>query len=133
MKEMPTSPLLSPLLYRKSNGQTVNAVCFKDAQAQSLVIFMPKGLDCHPRTSFYTGTMLQSMSPLQSRTSKGAEGGKMIRHPLYSPDSVPADLFLRQRAKSELTGILLSQEIITSWDGVMQIIAKDETIAATRQ
>jgi hypothetical protein len=69
-----------------------------------------------------------------SGTSKGNEGVKTVRYLLFLHDIAIADLFLRQRMKSELAGVYLSQESSeTSWDGVVRNIAKKESAAAIRQ
>jgi hypothetical protein len=53
-------------------------------------------------------TMRQFTLLPQFRTSNGGKGVKTIRHPTYSPDIVPTDLFLYQRVKTQLAGVSLS-------------------------
>ncbi len=60
---------------------------------------------------------------------KGDEGMKNNKCLLYLPYITPTDLFQRRKAKSELAGMLLSQKIKTSWDGVIWSIAKDTSTA----
>jgi hypothetical protein len=56
-----------------------------------------------------------------------AKGVNTIPWPPYSLDIIPANFFLFPRVKSEMAGLLLSQDSFqTSWVGVMQAIAKDE-------
>jgi hypothetical protein len=56
-----------------------------------------------------------------------AKGLKTATHPPYSLEITPAIFFLFPRGKSELAGLLLSQDNFkTSWVGVMQTITEDE-------
>ncbi len=46
------------------------------------------------------------------------KGIKTLRHPPYSPDLAPADLFIFPRVKSKLAGLLMNQESFQkSWKG----------------
>ncbi len=55
----------------------------------------------------------------------------MISYWHYSLDITPVDFFLFPRVKSELAGLLLSQDgFRTSWVGVMRTITKDEFATA---
>jgi hypothetical protein len=56
---------------------------------------------------------------------KGGEGVKTICYLLFSPDITSAYLFLHQRVKSELAGVLFYQKSSkTSCDGVIRNFAK---------
>jgi hypothetical protein len=84
-----------------------------------------KSPDCCPRTGFCVGMQSQSILMPQSCSPNC---GKMFRHPSYSPDFAPVDLFLCLTVKAELASLSLSQESFkTSWDGVVRTIVKDES------
>jgi hypothetical protein len=104
-------------------------VCFKKALTKSLAIFIPK------RSGLTSQETIPKYTPLpQYRTSKGDESVKTVCYSLYSPDIAPADLYLRRRMKSELTGIWLSQESSkTSWDRIVRNVTKNESAAAIRR
>jgi hypothetical protein len=71
--------------------------------------------------------MPKSTPPPHSWTSKGSEGVKTICCPNYSPDIDAANFFLFRNVKSELAGLLLSQDsfkTIPKW--VVGTITQDE-------
>jgi histone-lysine N-methyltransferase SETMAR len=48
---------------------------------------------------------------------------KLIEHPPYSPDLVPADYFLFPRVKRELAGLTLTQDTFKKeWEGAVRSI-----------
>jgi hypothetical protein len=66
--------------------------------------------------------------------SPTAKGVKTITCPPYPLDIIPADFFLFPSVKSELAGLLLSQDSFkTGWEGVMRTIAKDELATVFQQ
>ncbi len=93
------TPLLSPHLVFRTGSEKVNAANIRKALAKSLVISSQKSSDCHPRTSFFTGTMPQSTLLPQSRSSNGNRCVKTICHHFIHQISPPANLFPIPKSK----------------------------------
>ncbi len=89
---------VAAVFFLKSGGKTDTVGRFKKALAKSWQFLCPN-------TGFCEGTIPKSMLLPQFRTSKGDEGVKTIRYPLFLPDIALADLFLHQRMMSELAGV----------------------------
>jgi hypothetical protein len=97
--------LLSPPLFGKHGGKTVEVAYIKNALAKSQLIFIPKSRR-FGWFQYSDDAVIHTAS--QSRTSNGGEGIKTFHHLPYLPDIAQQSRFC-QRVKTELSDIFLSQ------------------------
>jgi hypothetical protein len=101
--------LLSPPLYGKSGGKTVDAASFKKALATSQTIFKLKVPHHHPRVGFCGRAKKQTLLAPHSGTFNSSEGVKMIRQLFYLPIWLQRTFFCFKEAKSKPAGLSLFQ------------------------
>jgi histone-lysine N-methyltransferase SETMAR len=69
-----------------------------------------------------------------SRSGWPVHNIQVIRHPPYSPDLAPVDIFHFRRVKEQLVGLTLVQNKITkTWEGVTRAIAPEEFVTTFRR
>ena len=62
-----------------------------------------------------------------SRSSWRKKRIKLLSHPSYSFDLVPADYFLFPKLKKELAGVTMTQEKFKKeWEGVLRGVSREE-------
>jgi hypothetical protein len=105
------------------SGETVNTEYIRKALATFLKAFRKK----RPITSSQDWFLHWDNAPIHTAPSVKqflVVSIKMIRHPPYSPDRAPVDFFLFPRVKSDLAASLCQDTFRTSWEGVIQTIAR---------
>ncbi len=134
-KEPLTLWLLSPLLFRKTSDKPSVLPTSRRLWLSLSPFPSQKVPNCCSRTVFCTGMAPQS-TPLPQPIHDLKRRRRCKDDPLHAllVDIAPVDLFLCLRVKSEMVGVLLSQDSFkTSSDGVIQTIARDEFCKAIQR
>ncbi len=115
--------------------QARNHQCSLHYKALALAIFKLEKLAGLPFQDWFLSSVnLPCLTVTSVQESPTAKGVKTITRPPYPLDIIPVDFFLFPSVKSELAGLLLSQDNFkTSWEGVMRTINKDEFATVFQQ